>query len=232
MLSEKVRMRVLIATAVMLSGCGVTDSPGNEPEGSPEASLPSGWPSSLKAVGDGFPTPGAACRIVGESEATVNLLDDSATLVGCPTEAEAAKLGGRIMTNVDGITLVSVPSNAGLQSPVGDGDDQGDAKVAGTDYNATAEIKCAGYRKHPAGTCPAGVKRNGEGGMTIVEIKWPAGESRTLFFDKGGKLVTADTSQVDGSAAFQPKGVKQSDTTIVTIGPERYEIPDVFVLGD
>ena len=99
MLSEKVRMRVLIATAVMLSGCGVTDSPGNEPEGSPEASLPSGWPSSLKAVGDGFPTPGAACRIVGESEATVNLLDeDSGTkakykIVG---EDESAVKGGKI----------------------------------------------------------------------------------------------------------------------------------------
>ena len=230
MLSEKIRMSLLVAMTVMLAGCGATDGPGNETEGAARASAPAGWPSSLNAVGDGFPTPGAPCRIVGESEATVNLLDDSATLVGCPSEADAAKLGGKIMTNVDGITLVSVPRNAGLQSPVGD--DQSDAKVAGTDYNATAEVRCTGYRKHPPGSCPAGVKRNGEGGMTIVEIKWPAGDSRTLFFDKGGKLVTADTSQADGSAAFPPKGMKQGDVTIVTIGPERYEIPDVFVLGD
>jgi hypothetical protein len=187
------------------------------------------WPASLNVIGDGFPAAGAACRKIGESAATVNFLDDSATLVGCPTEADAAKLGGKIVSTVDGITLVSVPAAA---AATGDGDGKGDAKVAGTDYNATAEIKCAGYRKHPPGSCPAGVKRNTEGGMTLVDITWPGGDSRALFFDKAGKLVTANTSQADGSAAFQPKGVKQGDMTIVTIGPERYEIPDVFLMGD
>jgi hypothetical protein len=76
------------------------------------------------------------------------------------------------------------------------------------------------------------VKRDAAEGMTIVDITWPDGGSRALFFDKAGRLVTANTSQADGSAAFQPRAVKKGDATIVTIGPERYEVPDAFLLGD
>jgi len=221
--------------AALLAGCTSPVPSADNATSSPATAASSAaakiaWPESLNVMGDGFPSTGAACRKIGESAATVNFLDDSATLVGCPTEADAAKLGGKIVSTVDGITLVSVPAAA--MSKSGDGDGKGDAKVAGTDYNATAEIKCAGYRKHPAGTCPAGVKRNTEGGMTLVDITWPGGDSRALFFNNAGKLVTANTSEADGSAAFQPKGIKQGDTTIVTIGPERYEIPDVFLTGD
>ena len=49
---------------------------------------------------------------------------------------------------------VSVPDGAGTP---GDGDGQGDAKVAGTKYHATSIIPCAGYKGAAAGTCPAGV---------------------------------------------------------------------------
>lgn len=221
-----------LAIATMLSACGEMAPVDNATSPTASSSNAIIWPASLKVVGDGFPAPGDPCRIIGESEATVNFLDDSATLVGCPVPADAAKLGGKTVATIEGINLVSVPSRGGLQQAIGDGDGKGDAKVSGTDYNATAEIKCAGYRKHPAGLCPSGVKRNTEGGMTIVEISWPGGDSRSLFFDRAGSLVSADTSQADGSAAFQPKGARQGDVTIVTIGPERYEIPDVFVQGD
>ena len=68
--------------------------------------------------------------------------------------------------------------------------------------------------------------------MTLVDITWPGGYGRALFFNEAGKLVKANTSEADGSAAFQLKSIKQGDTTIVTIGPERYEIPDVFLMGD
>jgi hypothetical protein len=105
-----------------------------------------------------------------------------------------------------------------------------DALVAGTDYNATATIECAGYRDHPAGRCPAGVKRNREGGVTIVEIQWPKGDSRTLFF-KDGKILSANTNEADGSAAYQVTGERKDDVTTVRIGPERYVIPDAFILG-
>lgn len=185
------------------------------------------WPSSLRIIGDGYPISGSACRRIGESAATIDFLDDSADLVGCQSAAEAARLGGRVLGVVEGITLVSVPRGAAGPSSA-----EADAKVSGTDYNATAEIKCSGYRKHPAGSCPAGVKRNTEGGLTVVDITWPAGDSRALYFDAAGKLVGANTNQADGSAAFQPKASRQGDTITVTIGPERYEFAEVFVTGD
>lgn len=189
------------------------------------------WPASLPVFGDGFPAAGAPCRRIGESAATVDFLDDSASLVGCPNKAEADKLGGTVLKDIDGVTLVSVPNAAAAQP--GDGDGRGDSKVAGTDYNATAQLRCAGYRGMKPTLCDAGVKRNQEGGQTLVFINWPDGvNSRMLIFDQAGKIVTANTNEADGSSKYQVLGKRDGDTTIVTIGPERYEVPDAFLKGD
>jgi hypothetical protein len=67
------------------------------------------WPDTLKPLGDGYPAAGAPCRRVGESAATIDFLDHTALLVGCPTHGEAMQLGGKVIATVDGITLVSVP---------------------------------------------------------------------------------------------------------------------------
>lgn len=221
----------VLASTVLLMACS---SKAPEPaESATDAATPApfAWPASLPVFGDGFPAAGDPCRRLGESAATVEFLDDSASLVGCPSRAEADKLGGTVLKDIDGVTLVSVPRSAAAAP--GDGDGQGDAKVAGTDYNATAQLRCAGYRGMKATMCDAGVKRNQEGGQTLVFIDWPDGvNSRMLIFDQAGKIVTANTNEADGSSKYPVLGKRDGDTTIVTIGPERYEVPDAFLKGD
>lgn len=219
-----VAMMMVIASG--LAGCTAADdvaAPASE-SAATTAAAPV-WPASLPAVGDGFPSAGAPCRRIGESAATVDYLDDSASLVGCKAQADAEALGGKVLTVIDGITLVSVPNGASTVSV------SSDAKVAGTDYNATAEIPCAGFRGQPMGKCQAGVKRNREGGMTTVEVQWPGGGSRALFFDQKGKFISADTNQADGSAAYKTVSKRDGDLITISIGPERYEIVDAFIMG-
>ncbi len=223
---------ICVAAALFVSGC----KPASDPA-SPEAvasdpavaaSTPATWPASLNVMGEGFPGPGDACRKLGESEATVNYLDHSATLVGCLSAADAEALGGSVVATVDGVTLVSVPSTAGV---AGDGDGQGDAKVAGTHYNATARIPCAGYKGAPEGTCEAGVVRNTETG-TYVDVTLPDGSLRTIYFNQDGGFLSFSAAEADGTADMKSGSSRKGDITIATLGSERYEIPDAFVKGD
>jgi hypothetical protein len=98
--------------ATMLAACQPGDKKAAGPAGPAGPVTASTWPASLKVMGDGFPNPGDVCRRIGESPATVNYLDHTATLAGCHSAADAAKLGGRIVGTVDGVTLVSIPTDA------------------------------------------------------------------------------------------------------------------------
>lgn len=225
-------MRTLIQTcllatvaALALSGCQKVAEKSEAPA---DAAVQSAWPASLTVVGDGFPKAGDACRIIGESAATSNYLDDSATLAGCLSADDAAKLGGKVVATVDGVTLVSVPASAAKS---GDGDGQGDAKVAGTNYNATAKLRCSGYKGAAAGMCDAGVVRNTETG-TYVDITLPGDAKRTIFFNKDGSFLSFGTAEADGTSKMTAASKREGDTTIATLGTEKYEIPDVFVKGD
>lgn len=221
---------VLLASATSAS-CGPAVDPGTEvtpSEPSKVASSAPGWPASLVVMGDGFPTPGDACRRVGESDVTVNWLDDSASLVGCPTPDAAAALDGTVVGTVDGVTLVSVPNRP---QTAGDGDGQGDAMVSGTPYHATAQIRCEGYLGAAPGFCDAGVVRGLETG-TYVDILLPDGRKRTIFFNADGSFLSFSTAEADGTAAMPSEARRAGDVTVATLGTERYEIPDVFVLGD
>ncbi len=91
----------------LLSACQraeptATDTP-------PQATLSESPAPSLVLFGNGYPTDGAPCRRVGESEATSQWLDHTADLVGCPDAASASTLGGKIVATIEGVTVVSVP---------------------------------------------------------------------------------------------------------------------------
>lgn len=211
---------------VLVTACGGTDAAGDAAAASP---TPFVWPASLTVVGDGYPGPGAPCRRIGESAATIDFLDDSAALVGCPTADDAAALGGKVLTTIDGVTLVSVPEN--MNGTPGDGDGTGDALVAGTNYNATAQISCAGYKGAGAAMCDAGVIRNGADGAT-VEVTLADGTKRAIFFNADGSFLSFSTAEADGTAAMAISSKRKGDVTIAKLGSETYEIPDVFVIGD
>lgn len=219
------RLAFVLTCMKLLGACGETAPETiNVLNASEPINAASADATPLLFIGDGYPSNGSPCRRVGESAATVDFLDDSADLVGCPSAKDAKDLGGKVVATIGGTTLISVSRKAPPMSP------SKDALIAGTDYNATAEIECVGYRGAPAGRCPAGVKRNRDDGVTTVEVTWPDGGSRAIFF-KNGKVLSADTNQADGSARFEVKSERKDDITTVTIGPERYVIPDAFVTG-
>lgn len=104
----------LSASVFGLAACGSGEQATPTPEANDIAPATDGaaagtFPASLPVVGDGYPVSGAPCRRLGESEATVDWLDDSADLVGCPTKENARELGGKLVGVIEGITLVSVP---------------------------------------------------------------------------------------------------------------------------
>lgn len=94
-------------------------------------------------------------------------------------------------------------------------------------FNATGNVPCAQYAGQPMAQCKFGVSRAGNGTATVV-VTWPDGRTRAIFF-KNGKAVSADTSQADGYNVF--RATKQADLFLITIGTERYEIPEAVVFG-
>ena len=100
----------------------------------------------------------------------------------------------------------------------------GDAKVAGTDFHATGEIPCATSASQPMHSCRFGVVRQGNGNATVT-VFLPGGGERSIRFT-GGKATSSD-----GAGAVTTK--KAGDLNKISIGSgERFEIPDVVIVGD
>lgn len=70
------------------------------------------FPEGLKVMEGGYPYVGGPCRLLGETFATSELLDDSADLLGCPRNAmqdPRVRAAGRVVGEYEGVVLVSAP---------------------------------------------------------------------------------------------------------------------------
>ena len=220
------------ASALALIACGQTADT-SEPEAPAEDVAV--IPETLAPFGDGYPASGDPCRRLGESSATSNYLDDSAILVGCPTEASAEALGGEIVDNIDGVRLVSVSmgdANVGMGENRPMAGESEDALVAGTEYNATAPIQCGFDDAAPTQSCTAGVKRNWSERPDehLVEVTKPDGRKRAIFF-RGTEPYSADSAQSDGSAGWDFEASRDGDRVTISYGPETYVIVDALITG-
>ncbi len=117
--------------------------------------------------------------------------------------------------------IVSGSGNSGSS-----GASANDAKVAGTDFNATGMIPCSMGNGAPTGNCDFGVVRRGNGDAD-VHITKSNGATRVIYF-QDGNAVGYDRSQADRG---EFSASKESDLYIVRIGSERYEIPEAVVFG-
>ncbi len=94
-------------------------------------------------------------------------------------------------------------------------------------FHATGELPCRTSTAAPPGQCDFGVRRE-SGGNAIVTITKPDGGTRSISFEngepRGYDMNSGNAGEFSGSA--------EGGLFIVTIGPERYEIPKIVVLGE
>ncbi|WGL15912.1 META domain-containing protein [Microbulbifer bruguierae] len=89
------------------------------------------------------------------------------------------------------------------------------------DFDATGKIPCGDH------WCDFGVARAG-GGFATVVITRANGYPRALFF-RMGIATGADTAEAEGYREFTV--TREDDNHLISVGPERYRIPDAVIYG-
>ena len=108
------------------------------------------------------------------------------------------------------------------------GPDNSAMRAAEGKFDATGEVPCAEAKGQPMASCKFSVARSGGGYATVVIHRLTATKMRSIYF-RMGKPIGADGSQAEGFGAFSAK--KEADLNFISVGDERYEIPDAVVLG-
>lgn len=102
-----------------------------------------------------------------------------------------------------------------------------DAKVPGTEFNATGKLGCAREAGQPLAQCDWGVVRNADG-TAVLTIFWPDAGNRVIYFENGSP-VRYDESEADGGAVMTVG--KSVDLFTITIGGQRFEFPEAAING-
>lgn len=103
-----------------------------------------------------------------------------------------------------------------------------DARVAGTPFHATAEVRCQLAYQPALRTCQAGVVRRGRDGTATVEWRAANGTAqqalRRVLFVRG--------QPVASDSALPLRSSRDGDTTHLDLdGVERYDAPDALLTG-
>lgn len=107
------------------------------------------------------------------------------------------------------------------------GPDDSATRAGRGEFDAIGRLPCARFAGQPMTQCAFGVARHG-GGYAAVVVRHGDGFERAIFFRRG-VAQGADTSQADGYPPLRYHRVH--DLNRVSVGPERYEIPDAVVFG-
>ena len=136
---------------------------------------------------------------------------------------DVQKLGGglRGFVAAEYITPAVSPNGSAMTGP-----DDSALRAGQGDFDATGQITCIPKIDQPSLWCDFGVARAG-GGYATVAVTRPDGRSRAIFFSLNVPI-GADTSEAD-PGEFSAERV--NDMHVITIGGERYEIPDAVPLG-
>jgi hypothetical protein len=103
----------------------------------------------------------------------------------------------------------------------------GDALVPGTPFHATGEVRCTPAANAAETRCPFGVIRQG-GGTGSVQLTLPDGTIRVLQFSNGTPVAV---DAFAGAAAPVLGTAREGDSSIVTLGDQRFVIPDAVIFG-
>lgn len=129
---------------------------------------------------------------------------------------------------------VAAPDNKAAPEPAAPAqrtEADGDALVENTGFNATGTVPCVTRAGWAMRECAAGVVRSRDG-SAVVTIFHPEGRSREILFGPDKRATGVRTAEADGSDRQPFSATRGANATIVRLGPERYEIPDIMVQGD
>lgn len=118
-------------------------------------------------------------------------------------------------TNEPEANAVAPPATAKAQTPTREE----------PEFAMMGQVRCvtrAGWRVRD---CTAGVMRAPDG-SAVVTVFHPEGRSRDILFDRAGRATGVRTAEADGSDRQLFAARRAGAATLVTLGPERYEIPD------
>lgn len=99
---------------------------------------------------------------------------------------------------------------------------EGGPKGNGVPFDATGEVSCATAAGAAMGNCPFGVVRDGPGNAGVW-IALGGGAERAILFE-GGVPVSADSA---APLSF----TKDGDLFTISVGDERYQVPEALVNG-